>query len=166
MGQPRLQVYDRLIGSYDLLDKYKFSSTKFTKIESIIVYSTINKLTNKNLNLLFLKEFITKQCLNVYKPKKFGFLKKFVITLRKFFLYFYLELSFNFLLLGKKSRIIFPTNCKHANLRLNLDISCFSVGLLTEKSKSWNLNSKFNLKLVFKNQNNLIKTFLSYYFIC
>ena len=67
IAQPRLQVYNTLIGNYDLCDKYKFSPVKFTKIDGITIYSKINKLTNTNLNLSFLKEFITKQCFNIYR---------------------------------------------------------------------------------------------------
>ena len=72
--QPRLQVYNNLIGLYDINDKYKYSKIKFSFISYIkFQYSSI-KLTNKNLASILFNEFVTTQ--------RFNFLKNVFLTLR------------------------------------------------------------------------------------
>ena len=163
--QPRLKIYSVLIGDYDLCDKYKFSSEKFTEIKIIVVHSTVNGVANKDLSLLFFKEFITKQRSNIYRSKKLGLLEKLVTTLRKSFLYFHLEILFSLYLLRNKPQIVTSISHQHVNLILNFGTSHFLTKHIIEKLKPWNFTVKFNLKLVFERYDYLLKTFLFYYFI-
>ena len=80
--QPRLQIYNNLIGLYDLNDKYKYSKIKFAFISHIKVQYSSTKLTNKNLVYILFYEFVTTQRFNFLSSKKFNFFKKFFLTLR------------------------------------------------------------------------------------
>ena len=79
--EPRLKIYQIIIGEYDLIDKYTFSEVTFRKIKNIKLIISISKLVNKSLYKLLIQEFLTQKFFNFDKSFKFKF-KNFVITLR------------------------------------------------------------------------------------
>ena len=164
--KPRLCVYNTVIGEYDILDKYKFSVIKFSKIKKVSMHSSINKLTNKTLTLPLFKEFIAKQCINYNQVLRTSYLKKFIITLRNSYLYLYLEILFNSFFLNNRLQKSFCESYQNVKIILIFTFNYFFINFLSEKFVPQKEIIKLYLKIKFKKQHFLIKTFLFYYFIC
>ena len=141
--QPRLQIYNNLLGFYDLSDKYKYSKVKFLSISHIKIGHLSLKLTNKNSTSILFQEFTTNQRFNFFSCKKLNFLKKFYITLRNFRLYYYFEFLINSAVLINK--INKKKHISHNTINSILSVTMINIFLNF-------LNEKLLLK------NNFIKT--------
>lgn len=162
--QPRLHIYHDLIGRYDLLDKYKFSNTKFVQIDSIKILCPIRKLSSNNLSLILVKEFSAQRHFNINKTSKIG-LRDFNITLRKTSCFIYLEFLLNSYFLNSKRKKIVHNSYLFIDVLLhssfnNEFVSYFNESLNTNKSLL-----KYITKLKFNEYNYFIRSFLSYYFV-
>ena len=158
--QSRLYAYQKLIGKYDLIDKYKFSVRKFIQLNSIKFFYNTYKILNTHLSLLIFKEFSMNRHFTI---KNLGKLKQktFKVVLRNFFLFGYLEFLLNSLFFKNKIKII--NNNQSKNLNLVLDPSLNNNFFLHDKLNP--INKKFNIILNFENKNLKLGSFLSYYFI-
>ena len=163
--QPRLKLYTSLVGSYDLIDKYEYSKTKFLNVSYVRLNNSIAKLTNKNLLSILFQEFSTNQRFNFFTRKKISFLKKFYLTLRNYVMYCYLEFLINSDLLInrliKKTHISF----KIINSILSPTTINFYVNFLDYEFdlKKGLKNKKIDFN--FKNSNLFLNGFLSYLYL-
>ena len=131
--QPRLQIYTNLLGSYDITDKYKYSKVQFNFISSIKLQYPSIKLTNKNLIFLLLQEFAANQRFNFFYYKKVNFFKKFYLTLRNSYLYYYFEFLINSDLLVSKLKKHIHVSYVTINSVLNVITTNFYVNFLNDK---------------------------------
>ena len=163
--QPRLRIYNNLIGLYDSSDKYKYSKIKFSIINHIKLYNSVIKLTNKNLSPILFQEFATTQRFNLFNNNKINFLKKFFLTLRNNFMYLYLEFLINSNLLINK--LIKKVHVSFTTINSILSITTFNFytnflnELLDYRNKIYKMKINFN----WKGKNLFLGNFLFYYYL-
>lgn len=143
--RPRLQIYTNLLGSYDSIDKYKYSKEKFYFISSIKLQHSSIKLTNKNLISILFQEFVANQRFNFFRNKKINFLKKFYSTLRNFSLYCYLEFLINSDLLVSKLKKKIHNSYSVINSILDVITINFYVNFLNDKTSFENNSEKVKI---------------------
>lgn len=163
----RLQVYDKLICKYDILDKEFLVNTNFIfKLDFSKINFSLDFTKNQNFTIVLNEEFLALQKVSFQgKSEKLNvsFIKA-IITLRKLNLYWYLEL-------------LLHTEFFNKNTFFNLGRRFYKYTFLTKKFNNFfmtqflsNLdfyiffNKNILLSLFFKNINNS-KSQINYYFI-
>ena len=157
----RLHTYDLVLGKYDLIDKYQFSTNSFSFIEKLELIYTSPKLENTHLKAILSNEFLTQRYLNVYKTSKFP---QYIIrkTLRKSYLWVFLEFLLNSSLLNNKLRVSNQIGNTHLNLIIKSSLNDNFVSFLNELCEFPNNQ---NFLLYFSKKSSYFRQFLSYYFI-
>lgn len=165
----RLQIYDRLICKYDILDKeFLFDSNSMFKLNFIKISCYINFLNNRNFSLIFNKEFLTfqKTSFNTkFKELNNNFIK-FYVTLRKLTLYLCLELFLHTYFLIKN--ILFNLNIYYCNYVVSIKKfnGFFKTKFLTNLNYDIFDNNNILIYLFFKNISiTNLKKQLNYYFV-
>ena len=163
--RPRLQIYTNLLGSYDSIDKYKYSEIKFCFISTLkLQYSTL-KLTNKNLSSILFQEFATNQRFNFFYNKKINFLRKFYLTLRNVCLYYYFEFLINSDLLVNKLKKKIHISYTTINTSMYIIVTNFYVNFLNDKITFKHNLEKIKINFNWKNKILFLNNFFSYYYI-
>ena len=162
--KPRFQIYQNLLGSYDLIDKYRFSNKKFSVLKSIKVSHYIGESFNTDLNLLSCNQILTQQRPKIFKNSKFHF-RNVITTLRNHSLFKYLDLLFNSIFLVDTFRFIRSSSYTFLTLIFNFNLdNLFSI-YLTQLNNIINKSYKLVLGLKFIIKSKSLDSFLSYYFI-
>jgi len=98
--QPRLKIYHKTLGKFDLIDKYNTYQLKYFKSIAIKIFWDFN---NKiDLTKLLFKEFLLQQRFRHKKILKRVPNTFFTITIRKNYIYLYFEMLINTYFINNK----------------------------------------------------------------
>ena len=159
--QPRLKLYYTSLTKFDTIDKcYIVQLKSISKLSIVTTWNLTSYLTKNSLNSLVFKEFSTYKRFYYKKTIKNFHNSNFVATIRKIYIYFYLEflinsyllftnLNFKFTFLGKGNSI---NSCSIFSQNKFLKINFQPI----------KVKNLFSFKLV---KNNLNLNCLSWYFM-
>lgn len=156
----RLQTYHKLIGVYDLSDKYKFSDIKFNYLKNINIFYRLNKLSNDKLDLLLFQEIFFQRRFSIKKVLKSN-TKSINLTLRKLDLFNCLELLLNSYFLSNKQKTLLSSYNSYACISLDPMYNSEFFSYFNFKKRL----SKFTITLNFEEDKTFLNPILSYYFI-
>ena len=160
---PRMLIYHKLLGGYDLVDKYKKTKIRtFCNVRKIIPYIILNKCTENNLNMLLFKEFLTQKkiFLRTLPKKNLTAFETFVLSSRKKYFYLYLEIM---------TQSLFLLNCtllgNNSDYSIKIKMLNYSNSFFSHLNCSFKLpktSSNFNFGFI---RDEKIGIFKNYFFI-
>ena len=160
---PRILIYHKLLGNYDLLDKCRkakiWSSCSLRKVTPYVV---LNKYTENNLNMLLFKEFLTqkKLFLRPLPKKNLTAFKAFILSSRKRYFYLCLEIMTQSLFLLNCTLPGSDFNCLIKFKMLSYNNIFFSH--LNHSFKLPKTSSNFNFGFIGNDKTRILK---NYFFI-
>lgn len=163
--QPRLQVYTKIVGKFDVLNKYRTFLYENSKILTIQVLWNLNEQNKNDINFFLLNEFFTQRRFNLKTTLNHFKQLLLTATLRKSYLFYYLEIFFNFYLINKplsfkldKNNYLTLYSLLSSKIELFTSLNNYQI---YSKNLLVTNNIKFKTNLDFKTT----RFFLNYYFL-